>query len=106
MGESISQATNRRKVDKDERWLIIKLQTIRQLVLSRATLIPAISSLAATLLVVATFNEELIPITVPLKIGLSVLILFIPTGLIFGLMELDMAIQKQVASIEKDPQQL
>lgn len=43
--------------------------------------LPTISALAATLLIVATFNKELLPITPLVKSLISVLLLIIPLGL-------------------------
>lgn len=49
----------------------------------RMQMLPTISALAATLLVIATFNEKLLPINLLVKFLLSLLLILIPAGLFF-----------------------
>lgn len=67
----------------------------------RFKVLPTISALAATLLVVATFNGELIPITTFVKIILAILLLIIPISLFGYLWELKKAEDKAVLWFEK-----
>jgi hypothetical protein len=56
----------------------------------RYKILPATASLAATLLIVATFNKELLPVTPFIKILLAILLLLIPTsvmGYLFAVRE-------------------
>lgn len=56
----------------------------KEATLSRFRLLPEISSLATALLVVGTFNHELLPLTCGVKLAISVLLLFIPVSLFMG----------------------
>ncbi len=64
-------------------------EMVKNAVWERYKLLPSISSLAATLLVVATFNENLLQLTDFVKILLAILLLLIPTSLIGFLYELN-----------------
>jgi len=67
----------------------------------RFKVLPTISALAATLLVVATFNSELIPITDFVKIILAILLSIIPVSLFGYLWELKKAEDKAVKWFEQ-----
>ena len=55
--------------------------------LSRFRLLPEISSLATALLVVGTFNPDLLPLTYGVKLAISVLLLLVPVSLFMYLWE-------------------
>ena len=67
----------------------------------RFKVLPTISALAATLLVVATFNEELIFITDFVKVILAILLLIIPISLFGYLWELKKAEDKAIKWFER-----
>ena len=67
----------------------------------RFQVLPTISALSATLLVVATFNSELIPTTDFVKIILAILLLIIPVSLFGYLWELKMAEDKAIKWFEQ-----
>lgn len=67
----------------------------------RFKVLPTISALAATLLVVATFNPKLILVTAFVKVILSILLLIIPISLFGYLWELKNAEDKAVKWFEK-----
>lgn len=67
----------------------------------RFKVLPTISALAATLLVVATFNPDLILVTAFVKIILATLLLIIPVSLFGYLWELKIAEDKAVKWFEK-----
>lgn len=67
----------------------------------RFKVLPTISALAATLLVVATFNPDLILVTAFVKIILAILLLIIPVSLFGYLWELKIAEDKAVKWFEK-----
>ena len=50
-------------------------------VTERYKILPLTSSLAATLLIVATFNKELIPLTIYVKFLIAILLLLIPISI-------------------------
>lgn len=67
----------------------------------RFQVLPTISALSATLLVVATFNPELILVTTFVKVVLAILLLIIPFSLFGYLWELKKAEDKAVKWFEK-----
>lgn len=67
----------------------------------RYAMLPTISTLSATLLVVATFNPDLIEITCFVKITLSILLTIIPLSLFGYLWELKKTEDKAVKWFEK-----
>ena len=67
----------------------------------RFKVLPTISALAAMLLVVVTFNPELIPVTAFVKVILAILLLIIPISLFGYLWELKNAEDKAVKWFEK-----
>lgn len=82
--------------DKEKREMNLKrLEIFHQLlhdsVFERYKLLPQISALSATLLVVATFNEKLLPLTNCVRILLIILLVLIPISLIGYLWELERA---------------
>lgn len=60
-----------------------------------------ISSLAATLLVVATFNKDLLPLTNLVKFLISILLALIPISLFTHLRSADRTAEKAVKNIEE-----
>ena len=68
---------------------------------ARFKVLPTISALAATLLVVATFNPELISVTTFVKVILAILLSIIPISLFGYLWELKIAEDKAVKWFEK-----
>lgn len=66
----------------------------------RLRALPTVSALAATLLVVATFNRELIPITNTVKILLSILLAVIPIGLWGFYMDLSKATESSLKQMK------
>jgi hypothetical protein len=81
---------------KEEVWLIFKEAT-----LSRFRLLPEIASIATALLVVATFNPELLPLTHDIKLALSILLLLIPLSLDMFLWEANEASVEAAKSLER-----
>ena len=79
----------------DELWAIYKEAS-----LARFRILPAISSLATALLVVATFNPELLPLTTSVKIILSMLLLLMPVSLFIYLEEANEAAINGAQAIE------
>ena len=71
------------KLSPDQKFNILKsyLDMLLSSVGKRMQILPSISALAATLLVVATFNEKLLPINSLVKFLLSLLLLLIPVSL-------------------------
>lgn len=67
----------------------------------RFQVLPTISALAATLLVVATFNPELILVTTFVKVILAILLLIIPFSLFGYLWELKKAEDKAIKWFER-----
>ena len=53
----------------------------KEATLSRFRLLPEISSLATALLVVGTFNPDLLPLTCSVRLAISVLLLLVPISL-------------------------
>ncbi len=79
--------------EKDKREMDLKrLEVFHQLlhdsVFERYKLLPQISALSATLLVIATFNKKLIPITNCVRVLLIILLALIPVSLIGYIWEL------------------
>lgn len=82
--------------EKEKREMNLKrLEIFHQLlhdsVFERYKLLPQISALSATLLIVATFNEKLLPLTNYVRALLIVLLALIPISLIGFLCELERA---------------
>ena len=66
-------------------------QLLHDSVFERYKLLPQISALSATLLVVATFNEKLLPLTNCVRVLLIILLALIPVSLISYVWELKRA---------------
>ena len=81
---------------KDEHWAVYK-----EAALSRLRLLPEISSLAAALLVIATFNSELLQPTHDVKLILTLLLIFIPFSLYMYLSEMNEAAIAAAKALDK-----
>ena len=79
--------------------LRINLAFLQSLLLQRAAIVPVIASLAATILVVATFNEKLLPLTEDIKLATVILLALIPLSLLFSLLEMHFAVERTVNAI-------
>ncbi|MBL7022229.1 hypothetical protein ISR92_02865 [Patescibacteria group bacterium] len=86
--------------DDELKFLLLKLQALRDVVKAKSKIIPTVASLSATVLIVATFNNELLPLTHGLKVVLSILLGLIPISVILYLIELEVATKSEVKSIE------
>ncbi len=64
-------------------------------------ILPTASTLAATLLVVATFNPQLVPLTCLVKVLLSILLLLVPSSLWLYNYDLKRAQDKTKKYLEK-----
>jgi type IV secretory pathway TrbL component len=64
-------------------------------------LLPSISALSAMLLIIATFNKELIPLTFSVKLLLTILLILIPIGLWSAYLDLSKTIDFSFKAIEK-----
>jgi len=92
--------------EKDKREMNLKkLEVFHQLlhdsIFERYKLLPQISALSATLLVVATFNEKLLPLTDCVRILLIVLLALIPISLIGYVWELKRAEEHSSENIKR-----
>lgn len=79
----------------------IGLSFFRELLFKRAQSVSVVASLSATVLVVATFNEALIPLTNGVRIALTVLLLIIPASTLTTILENTIALNKQIKSYKK-----
>ena len=91
---------------KDKREMNLKRleifhQSLRDAVLERYKLLPHISALSATLLVVATFNEKLLPLTSYVRILMIILLALIPVSLIGYIWELKRAEEHSSENIKR-----
>ena len=86
---------------KDLELLKIHIDTLKFLLMQKSAILPIISSLSATMLIVATFNKELLPITNNIKFALIALLLLIPLSLIIALSEYYVAIKNTKEAINK-----
>jgi len=85
--------------------LEVYFKLLENSVWERYKTLPTVSTLAATLLVVATFNEKLLPITPFIKILLAILLLLIPASLVAFLHSLHKAeihSREKIAEITED----
>lgn len=80
--------------------LKIHLSSLRGLLGDKAGVATVVSSIAAAILIIATFNPNLLPITTGLKIAITILLALIPTSLLFYLLEMFHAIGKTSKAIE------
>lgn len=74
---------------------------LKSVIHARTGILPVISSLAATMLVVATFNEHLIPLTNLVRLIISVFLILIPLSLFIHNSELKIAQRKILNNITK-----
>lgn len=82
---------------REELWILFK-----EAALTRFRILPEISSISAALLVVATFNKDLLPLTVDVKLAISVLLIFIPLSLFMYLSEANAAAIKAAQRMNED----
>ena len=71
----------------------------------RYKILPTISTLAATLLIVATFNKDLITVTPFIRIVIAILLLLIPASLIvflYALHQAEIHAREKIAEITND----
>ena len=76
-------------------------QLLHDSVFERYKLLPQISALSATLLVVATFNEKLLPLTNCVRVLLIILLALIPVSLISYAWELKRAEEHSSENIKR-----
>lgn len=90
-----------KKLSPDQRFNLLKsyLDIFLSSVSKRMQVLPSISALAATLLIVATFNEKLLPINLLVKFLLSLLLILIPASLFFYNEDLKRAQRNSIKSI-------
>jgi len=74
----------------------------KEAVLSKLRVLPTIAALAATLLVVATFNDNLFPLTKFVRFLLSILLLVIPVSLYFYLDENNEVANKAQTALKQE----
>ncbi len=92
--------------EKEKREMNLKrLEVFHQLlhdsVFERYKLLPQISALSATLLIVATFNEKLLPLTNYMRVLLIILLALIPVSLIGYIWELKRAEEHSSENIKR-----
>ena len=80
--------------------LTIHLTSLREFLGAKAAVATVISSVSAAILIVATFNPDLLPITTGLKIGITLLLTLIPISLLFYFLEILSAISKTHKAIK------
>ena len=69
------------KPESKEKVIFFYLDQVLSSTRMRLKILPSVAALAATLLIIATFNKELLPLTTTVKILLSLLLLLIPISL-------------------------
>jgi len=86
------------KLSPDQKFTIINsYQTLLQSAVNyRMGLLPFVAGISATLLVVATFNNELIPLDNTIRFVLSILFVIIPMSLLFYNLDLKEGAKKNV----------
>lgn len=101
--------TAEEKQQSDTQIKMVRLEVYSKLgetsIWERYKTLPTISTLAATLLIVATFNKDLLPITPFIKVLLAILLLLIPISLIVFLHALHQAeihAREKIAEITDD----
>lgn len=85
------------KQKPERKWIIIEpfLNLFNSAVTEKMKIIPSLSAISATLLIVATLNPDLMPIDIiPAKIIISVLLLLIPFSLIIHVLEMEKTARK------------
>ena len=81
--------------------LTMHLTSLREFLGAKAGVATVVSSVSAAILIVATFNPNLLPITTGLKIGVTLLLTLIPISLLFYFLEILSAIGKTNKAIKK-----
>src|SRR3989344_8903758 len=81
--------------------LKIHFAFLNSLLTQRTAIVPTIASLSAMILVVATFNEKLLPLTEDIKIALVILLALIPISILFSIFEIHSAIETATEAINK-----
>jgi len=91
------------KLSVDHKWIIISTHQnlLTNSIFDRMRLLPMIAGLAATLLVIATFNNQLIPLDNTVKIVLSMLLILIPISLFLYNSDLKTSQSKNKEEIER-----
>jgi len=74
---------------------------LNPLLVAKTGILPLIASLSATMLIVATFNEKLIPLTEDIKVALTILLIIVPVSVIFAVIEFIIAINNTTEAINK-----
>ena len=77
--------------------LKIHLDSLKQIIIEKFDILSTISGLVATLLVIATFNEKLLQITLFVKVLLAILLAIMPISLFFKIINLHMG---EISSLE------
>ncbi|MFA6514144.1 MAG: hypothetical protein WCT50_02530 [Patescibacteria group bacterium] len=90
-------------LEQQEKLERLKLHLVffQNCLLQKANLVPAIASLSAMVLVVASFNPDLLKITTNIKVILSVLLFLIPASLLFSIFDYDSAINESKKAMEE-----
>lgn len=90
------------KLTVEQKFSVISthLNIMKDSIYTRMSLLATISGLFITFLVVATFNEKLIPLDNIIRVVLSVLILFVPLSLYFYNYDLKKSVEKSRKNIE------
>lgn len=88
--------------DFDFEFLKIQLDSLYNSVRSRLAIVPQIAALSATVLVIATFNNDLLEVNSAFKVVLSILLILIPLSLFFYLIEVHFAIANGIKHIERE----
>lgn len=89
------------KNEAEKKMLEYNLTILREIINDRIGILPTISGLTATLLIIATFNEKLLKITLEIKILIATLLLLMPVSLFFHLLSLKMGEDSIIKSINK-----
>ncbi len=79
----------------------IHLNSLWDLLGEKSSILTVISSVSAAILIIATFNPNLLPITTGFKIVITILLALIPTSLLFHLLEIFSAINNTNEAIKK-----
>lgn len=88
-------------ISEEKEQFMVQKEILFTAIRERFQILPTISALAATLLVVATFNPKLILVTTFVKIILAILLSIIPISLLGYLWELKNAEDKAVKWFER-----
>lgn len=73
---------------------------LKSFLIEKSRIIPTIASLSATVLIIATFNDNLLPISYGTKLALSILLALIPLSLIISVFEFHLAANGSRKSME------